>query len=100
MASSGDELYFLACARHLDWGYVDHPPLIAGVTWLAAHLFGTSLFGLRLLPSLAGATLVWMTSQLAREFGWRSFRARDGGVCRVAGADLFDARPLADDERL
>ena len=22
-----DELYYLACARHLDWGYVDHPPL-------------------------------------------------------------------------
>ena len=22
-----DELYYLACARHLAWGYVDHPPL-------------------------------------------------------------------------
>src|SRR2546427_5681788 len=22
-----DELYYLACAGHLDWGYVDHPPL-------------------------------------------------------------------------
>ena len=25
-----DELYYLACAEHLDWGYVDQPPLIAG----------------------------------------------------------------------
>ena len=24
-----DELYYLACSRHLGWGYVDHPPLIA-----------------------------------------------------------------------
>jgi hypothetical protein len=24
-----DELYYLACAEHLDWGYVDQPPLIA-----------------------------------------------------------------------
>jgi len=24
-----DELYYLACAQHLDWGYVDQPPLIA-----------------------------------------------------------------------
>jgi hypothetical protein len=24
-----DELYYLACALHLDWGYVDQPPLIA-----------------------------------------------------------------------
>ena len=29
-----DELYYLACSRHLDWGYVDQPPLIALVTWL------------------------------------------------------------------
>jgi len=21
-----DEFYYLACANHLDWGYVDHPP--------------------------------------------------------------------------
>ena len=68
-----DELYFLACARHLDWGYVDHPPLIAWVTWWAAHVFGTSLFGLRLLPALAGAALVWMTAQLARQFGGGRF---------------------------
>ena len=64
-----DELYFLACARHLDWGYVDHPPLIDGVTWLATHVFGASLFGLRLLPALAGAALAWMTAQMARQFG-------------------------------
>ena len=25
----GDELYYLACSRHLAWGYVDQPPLIA-----------------------------------------------------------------------
>ena len=24
-----DELYYLACAQHLAWGYVDQPPLIA-----------------------------------------------------------------------
>jgi hypothetical protein len=33
-----DELYYLACASHLDWGYVDHPPLsiiaLAGVRGL------------------------------------------------------------------
>jgi hypothetical protein len=29
-----DELYYLDCARHLAWGYVDQPPLIAFLTWL------------------------------------------------------------------
>ena len=68
-----DELYFIACARHLAWGYVDHPPLIALLTWVAAHVFGTSLFGLRLLPAVAGALLVWLTAQIAREFGGGRF---------------------------
>ncbi|HYS96132.1 MAG TPA: hypothetical protein VEL08_06365, partial [Chthoniobacterales bacterium] len=35
-----DELYYLACGEHLDWGYVDQPPLIALVAWMARHLFG------------------------------------------------------------
>ncbi|MGH7416186.1 MAG: hypothetical protein ACREKB_00210 [Candidatus Rokuibacteriota bacterium] len=39
----GDELYFLACGEHLDWGYVDQPPLIAAVAWLVRHTLGTSL---------------------------------------------------------
>jgi glutathione S-transferase len=33
-----DELYYLACARHLAWGYVDQPPLIALVAWLERAL--------------------------------------------------------------
>ena len=31
-----DELYYLACGRHLAWGYVDQPPLIAGIAWLGS----------------------------------------------------------------
>ena len=27
-----DELYYVACARRLAWGYVDHPPLVALLT--------------------------------------------------------------------
>src|SRR5215467_7340171 len=38
-----DALYYLACSEHLDWGYVDQPPLIAVVAWIARHTFGTSL---------------------------------------------------------
>ena len=68
-----DELYYLACAEHLDWGYVDQPPLIAIVAWFARHVLGSSLLGLRFLPALAGAGLVWLTGKLAREMGGGRF---------------------------
>src|SRR5437667_12256410 len=64
-----DELYDLACCEHLDWGYVDQPPLIALVAWVARHLFGEWLVGLRLFPALAGAATVWLTGKVTREMG-------------------------------
>ena len=48
-----DELYYLACSRHLAWGYVDQPPLIAVIAKIALALFGSSLYAIRLLPALA-----------------------------------------------
>jgi hypothetical protein len=68
-----DELYYLACADHLDWGYVDQPPLIAFIAWFARHVLGSSLLGLRLLPALAGAALVWLTGKLTAEMGGGRF---------------------------
>jgi hypothetical protein len=68
-----DELYYVACSEHLGSGYVDHPPLIAFVTWFARHAFGDSLFALRLLPAVAGAGLVVLTGALAKEMGGGRF---------------------------
>src|SRR3954469_4745898 len=64
-----DELYYLACSEHLDAGYVDQPPLIGFVTWIARHVLGESLIGLRFLPALAGAATVWLTAKVARDLG-------------------------------
>jgi hypothetical protein len=64
-----DELYYLACARHLDWGYVDHPPMIALLAALARGLFGDSLTGLRALPALAAAATVLLVGDTARALG-------------------------------
>jgi hypothetical protein len=68
-----DELYYMACGEHLAWGYVDQPPLIAFVAWLARHLFGNSLVSIRLFPALAGAAVVFFTGLLARELGGGRF---------------------------
>jgi Dolichyl-phosphate-mannose-protein mannosyltransferase len=82
-----DELYYLACAQHLSWGYVDQPPLIALVAWIARHLFGDSLFGLRLFPALAGAATVWLTGKTAKEMG-------GGGFAQVLAALAVVAVPI------
>jgi hypothetical protein len=67
-----DELYFLDCGRHLDWGYVDHAPMI-GLVARFALLLGGSLQVLRLIPAVAGALLVPLGMILARELGGRRF---------------------------
>ena len=64
-----DELYYLACAEHLDFGYVDHPPLIALIAWLARSLLGESLVALRTLPALAAGGTVFLTCLMARDLG-------------------------------
>ena len=64
-----DELYYIACARHLSTGYVDHPPLIAWMTWGVLHTLGSSLLALRLLPALASGLLVWLTGKITQEWG-------------------------------
>jgi 4-amino-4-deoxy-L-arabinose transferase-like glycosyltransferase len=69
----GDELYFMACGEHIDWGYVDQPPLIAVVAWLVRHILGTSLLAMRLPSALAGVALVLLTALLARELGGGRF---------------------------
>lgn len=68
-----DELYYLACAEHLDTGYVDQPPMIALGAWMARSIFGDWLPGLRLPAALAGAALVWLTGKLARDLGGGRF---------------------------
>ena len=80
-----DELYYLATAEHLDWGYVDQPPMIAFLTWCSTHAFGYSLLALRLLPALAGAALVVLTGMLARELGGgRAAQALSGLAVAIA----------------
>jgi Dolichyl-phosphate-mannose-protein mannosyltransferase len=64
-----DELYYMACGEHLAWGYVDQPPLIALISHFARHVFGNSMFDVRLLPALAGAVVVFLAGWIAREFG-------------------------------
>jgi 4-amino-4-deoxy-L-arabinose transferase-like glycosyltransferase len=68
-----DEFYFIACSEHLDWGYVDQPPMIAWQTSLTRHLLGDSLFALRFFPAVFGAIKIFLAGLMARELGGGRF---------------------------
>jgi 4-amino-4-deoxy-L-arabinose transferase-like glycosyltransferase len=68
-----DEMYFLACGRRLACGYVDQPPLIAVVARIVTALLGDSVFAIRLLPAIAGGTLVFLTGLMAQGMGGGRF---------------------------
>jgi hypothetical protein len=68
-----DALYYLACSEHLDWGYVDQPPLIVLIAWIARHTLGTSLPALIFWPALAGTARIVLTAAFARELGAKRF---------------------------
>ncbi len=63
-----DEPYFLACARHLAWGYTDEPPLVAADAWLPVCLSGISPTVVRVPPALADCPRIspgvsWLTGR-------------------------------------
>ena len=73
-----DELYFLACGRHLQWGYVDQPPLVAVLARLGELISGGpsgSLTLLRLIHALCNAGLCWGTGRFAARLGGGPFAA-------------------------
>lgn len=47
-----DEAYYWYFAKHLDWGYFDHPPMVAA--WIAiGQIFFEKALGIRLLATLS-----------------------------------------------
>jgi len=74
-----DELYFIDCAKHLAWGYVDQPPLAPFFVWLTAPA-GFALWAIRLAPSIAAALAVVVACQLARELGGKRIAQLATGI--------------------
>lgn len=89
-----DELYYLACSRHLDWGYVDQPPLIALITWFARSLLGDSLPAIRFLPALAGAGEVALSALIARELGGKRYAQGLAALATLVAPGILAANNL------
>ncbi|WP_407663333.1 ArnT family glycosyltransferase [Micromonospora musae] len=64
-----DELYFLLCGRHLDWGYVDQGPLVPALARLIDTVAPGNLVALRTPSALIGGGCVLLVAAIAREFG-------------------------------
>lgn len=80
-----DEPYYLACARRLAWGYVDHPPFSVFILRATTALLGDSVLALRLPAALAGAATCFVTGSIARELGGSRFAQLAAAACLMVG---------------
>jgi 4-amino-4-deoxy-L-arabinose transferase-like glycosyltransferase len=72
-----DEYLYFAEGQHLAWGYMEGPPMIGFLAWIA-QLFGGSPFVIRLLPALIGAASIFLIGTLVKDLGgkkWAVFLA-------------------------
>ena len=68
-----DELYYIACSKHLAWGFVDQPPFSELTLAACGHLLGYSLFALRFLPAVCGGLVTYLVGLIAHELGGGRF---------------------------
>lgn len=75
-----DELYFIICGFHPQWGYVDQPP-VTPLLAAGSQLFGHSLFLLRAVPAIFGGASVYVICLLVQELGGGKFAAILAAIC-------------------
>jgi dolichol-phosphate mannosyltransferase len=61
-----EETYYWNYARHLDFGYLDHPPMVAWLIRVATAVFGQTEFGVRAGALLCGAITSIFVYKLTR----------------------------------
>jgi 4-amino-4-deoxy-L-arabinose transferase-like glycosyltransferase len=80
-----DELYAIACSKHLAWGYVDQPPFSEFILAISGHLLGYSLFALRFLPAVCGALVAYLVGLIAFELGGARFAQTLAAIAFMIG---------------
>jgi 4-amino-4-deoxy-L-arabinose transferase-like glycosyltransferase len=81
-----DEAYYVDWARHLQPGYLDHPPLVAWLLAPSLALLGSSTLAVRLPAVLLQAGTTLLAASLAR--------ARGGRAAAVGMALVLQAAPV------
>jgi hypothetical protein len=78
-----DEFDYMSCGDHLQWGYVDQPPLIPFLIHICRAVLGDSLRSIRFIPALSSSLLVVQTAVIARELGGRRYALLLSAICAV-----------------
>jgi hypothetical protein len=90
-----DEFNYMACGDHLQWGYVDQPPLIPFLIHFCRLVLGDSLRAIRFIPALSSSLLLVQTAAIARELGGRRYAIILGALCTaIAGMYLSNGSLL------
>jgi hypothetical protein len=78
-----DEFDYISCGNHLQWGYVDQPPLVPFLIRVCRAVLGDSLRSIRFIPALASSLLVVQTAAIARELRGRSYALMLSAICVI-----------------
>jgi dolichol-phosphate mannosyltransferase len=81
-----EETYYWSYSRHLDYGYLDHPPMVAWLIRLGTGLFGHDALGVR-----AGALLC---GGIASGFMFALVRRLFGASCALGALVLMQVLPF------
>lgn len=90
-----DEAYYWMYARHPDWGYFDHPPMIGFLIGAGYQLFHNE-FGLRLFIVLLSTGTLWAIDSLLEKRDDRLFYAisLSMGLMQIGGIIAVPDIPL------
>jgi dolichol-phosphate mannosyltransferase len=60
-----EEAYYWNYGQHLDWGYLDHPPMVGWLSRLGTMLLGHNEFGVRLFALVSWCATAWFAYRFA-----------------------------------
>jgi 4-amino-4-deoxy-L-arabinose transferase-like glycosyltransferase len=83
-----DELYFIVCGQHPQFGYADQPPLVPLLA-AAGYALGGQTWIVRLPSVAAAAALVWLVVAFVRLLGGRDAAAWIAGIAAATAPILM-----------
>ncbi len=79
-----DEFYYIACANHPAFGYVDQPPIAAFVLFIYQFFFGDSVYAIRILPALAFSFTIIFSGLMTKQLGGNKSSQILTAICILA----------------